>query len=70
MAERLHVFEWESRRGEVAYDAFRAACAGVDLATGLPLPAFADLSDTMRGVWIDTAAVVCERFGALGAAIG
>jgi hypothetical protein len=69
LAERLHVFEWQSHRGEVAYEAFRLACGGVNLATGAQLPAFADLDEIMRGVWIDTAEAVCERFGALGASI-
>ena len=51
--------------GQVAYEAYRDCAGGVSLATGDPLPEFAELSAAIRRAWEAAAEAVRLRYGAI-----
>lgn len=51
--------------GQVAYEAYRDEAGGVSLATGDPLPEFAELSYAIRAAWEAAADAVRHRYDAV-----
>jgi hypothetical protein len=56
---------FELERGMLAYEAYRRACAGMNLDTGAPLRDWSGLGDEVQRVWVAVADDICTRFGCI-----